>query len=137
MEKVSRYMVAEKIKKIRAFFLEKWDDVTTPVIFLLVALAAFGLGRVSVLYETPSGFDIMYPGNGEGAGEYGAGASVISATARLHEEKNYVASLTGTKYHLPSCPGAKQIKEENKIWFTTKEDAEIAGYQPAANCPEI
>jgi methylphosphotriester-DNA--protein-cysteine methyltransferase len=50
---------------------------------------------------------------------------------------SYVASKSGTKYHLPWCPGAKQIKEDNKIWFDTKEDAEKSGYAPAANCKGI
>ncbi len=49
----------------------------------------------------------------------------------------YVASKTGTKYHLPWCAGAQRIKDENKVWFATKEDAEAAGYTPAANCKGI
>jgi hypothetical protein len=49
----------------------------------------------------------------------------------------YVASKNGTAYHLPTCTGAKQIKEENKIWFASKEDAELAGYKPAKNCKGI
>jgi hypothetical protein len=47
---------------------------------------------------------------------------------------NYVASKTGSKYHLPWCSGAQTIKEENKIWFETKEEAESRGYSPAKNC---
>lgn len=46
----------------------------------------------------------------------------------------YVASKKGTKYHLPTCSGAKSMSPENKIWFTTKEEAEAAGFGPAANC---
>lgn len=49
----------------------------------------------------------------------------------------YVASKNGTKYHLPTCPGAKRIKEENKIWFDSKTEAEQAGYEPAKNCKGI
>ena len=49
----------------------------------------------------------------------------------------YVASRTGKSYHLPWCGGAKQIKEENKVWFATKEAAEAAGYTAAKNCPGI
>jgi len=49
-------------------------------------------------------------------------------------EKNFVASISGTKYHLPTCSSARTIKEENKVWFNTKEDAELAGYGPAGNC---
>lgn len=49
----------------------------------------------------------------------------------------YVASKTGKSYHLPWCSGAKLIKEENKVWFATKEEAEARGYKPAGNCPGI
>ncbi|MEN9622090.1 MAG: hypothetical protein RLZZ67_524 [Candidatus Parcubacteria bacterium] len=48
--------------------------------------------------------------------------------------KAYVASKTGTKYHLPTCIGAKGIKEANRVWFATKAEAEKAGYSPAGNC---
>ncbi len=52
-------------------------------------------------------------------------------------EGGYVASKNGTKYHFPWCGSAKQIKEENKIWFKTKAEAEAAGYTPASNCKGI
>lgn len=49
----------------------------------------------------------------------------------------YVASKTGTKYYLPWCGSVKRIKEENKVWFATKAEAEAAGYGPAKNCKGI
>jgi methylphosphotriester-DNA--protein-cysteine methyltransferase len=52
-------------------------------------------------------------------------------------ERGYVASKNGTKYHLPWCSGAQRIKDENKVWFKTKEDAEKAGFMPASNCKGI
>ena len=45
-----------------------------------------------------------------------------------------VASKSGTKYHLPTCSGAKSIKPENLITFATIAEAKAAGYTPAANC---
>ncbi len=48
-----------------------------------------------------------------------------------------VASINGTKYHLPECSGAKRIKKENKIWFNSIEEAVKMGYTPAANCPGL
>jgi hypothetical protein len=48
-----------------------------------------------------------------------------------------VASRTGSKYHLPWCSGAQSIKEANKVWFSSKEEAERAGYAPATNCRGI
>jgi hypothetical protein len=52
-------------------------------------------------------------------------------------EGKYVASKSGTKYYLPTCSGAKRIKEENKVWFATVADATAAGLTPAANCPGL
>lgn len=49
----------------------------------------------------------------------------------------YVASKNGTRYYLPWCSGVKRIKEENKVWFNTREEAVARGLLPAANCPGI
>lgn len=47
---------------------------------------------------------------------------------------SYLASRSGTKYYPAGCKSANRIKEENRIWFTNKESAESAGYEPASNC---
>ena len=46
----------------------------------------------------------------------------------------YVASKSGSKYYLPDCSGVKRIKEENKVWFGSVEEAKAEGYEPAKNC---
>lgn len=60
-----------------------------------------------------------------------------AALLALPESGGYVASKSGAVYHLPWCSGAKRIKEENRIYFASKEEAERAGYRPAANCKGI
>ena len=45
-----------------------------------------------------------------------------------------VASKTGKKYHFPWCAGASQITDKNKIWFSSYEEAQKAGYTAAFNC---
>jgi len=45
-----------------------------------------------------------------------------------------VASKNGTKYYFPWCAGVNRIKEENKIYFSTEEQARGEGYDLAANC---
>ncbi len=47
---------------------------------------------------------------------------------------NFLASINGKAYYPKDCAAANRIKEENKIWFDTKEEAEAQGYQPAQNC---
>lgn len=60
------------------------------------------------------------------------GASELYATKE--EDKKFVASLGGKVYYHSSCKGYKRIKEENRVWFKTKGDAEVSGYSLAKNC---
>lgn len=107
------------------------DDTTFyMVLLLLVAVISFGLGRQSMTEQaefrgvsTAAMSEIvpLTPNIGAGRSE-----STVVTTV--------VASKSGTKYHLPTCPGAKQIKESNIIEFTSIQAAEAAGYTAAANC---
>jgi hypothetical protein len=49
-------------------------------------------------------------------------------------ECQYVGSRNSNKFHLPSCQWAKRIKPENKVCFSSAEDAASKGYQPDKNC---
>ena len=50
---------------------------------------------------------------------------------------NFVVSINGKAYYPANCEAAKRIKEENRIWFASKEEAEADGYKSAQNCPLI
>lgn len=100
-------------------------DLFTAMILAVVALVSFGLGRWSVSPQQ----DVYRE-------EYAEAAAQDVVPARVDAD-TYIASSGGTKYHLPWCAGALQIKEENKIIFESKEAAEAAGYTPAANCKGI
>lgn len=41
----------------------------------------------------------------------------------------FVASVNGTKYYYPDCGDVSRIKEENKVWFATEQEAIRAGYE--------
>ncbi len=43
----------------------------------------------------------------------------------------YLASTQGAKYYLPSCREVSRIKEENRVWFASAEEAKEAGYEPS------
>ena len=115
---------------------EEWLIV---LIILLVSLISFGLGRISVFYGDTGSIEVLYPKDAQGGAVYQS-MSKEEAEQALREKGlpapggQYVASKTGSKYHFPWCPGAQQMKEENKVWFESKESAEAAGYTPAANC---
>lgn len=104
------------------------------LVIILTATLSFGVGRLTS------------PGAGQGIKiEYDpsltATPSSISASAASSlsapstpSDAEVVGSKNGTKYHYLHCPGAKQIKEANKITFTSAETAKSAGYTLAANC---
>ncbi|MBP3284481.1 MAG: hypothetical protein J6M02_03160 [Clostridia bacterium] len=47
---------------------------------------------------------------------------------------NYVASKSGSKYHLATCSSAKKIKSANKTYFASASKAKAAGYSPCSIC---
>lgn len=123
------------LEKLKPFLTD--DAVFYTALVILVAIASFGLGRQSVVVSDTKATEIPVS-NGvviNQAAFQPQTASVI--TAEGEEVVAVVASKSGSKYHLSTCPGAKQIKETNKITFATIQEAEAAGYTAAANCPGL
>lgn len=123
-----------KIDGLRTEFL-------TAVLLVLVGVGAFGLGRLSALDNSRP--DVRILSTSAYRSEEGIVETVNDDASNkvniptLSEGGKVVASKTGTKYHLPWCSGAMTIKEGNKIWFDSYQDARAAGYLPASNCKGI
>lgn len=47
------------------------------------------------------------------------------------KQKKFVGSVNSNLFHDPTCSTSKRIKEENKIWFASQEEAGAAGYSPS------
>ena len=133
--------IQDKLSQFKGYC--KSTDVILTVLIVVVSIASFCLGRASVqenLGQTKQEAQVSSSLQNE---HVEVEKSLIQATTgttpvpAAEVQKGYVASKSGTKYHLPWCGSAKQIKEENKIWFATKEEAEKAGYTPASNCKGI
>ncbi len=118
--------IRELTSKIKLFVITKEKDLFFIILLLVTACLAFGLGRLAQIEANRTPIRIEIPTADE---EISVADQVTASLGGL-----YVASKSGTKYHFPWCAGALRIKEENKIWFDSKEQAEIAGYEPAANC---
>ncbi|TSC55111.1 MAG: Uncharacterized protein LiPW30_577 [Parcubacteria group bacterium LiPW_30] len=125
--------IREKINRVRIVFhplvkILQNKDIFTILTIILVAFASFGLGRLSKIEETKTPVTIT------GNGEIGEISNFNNITAG---EKRFVASRNGKKYFLEWCSGAKTISPQNKITFSSEEEAKNAGYTPAANCPGL
>lgn len=151
--------IHESIKKIKDFCESLTiEDIFIVLVIILVAVASFGLGRLSKIEEEREGVTIHYPedlstqaglqsaGAASALGSYADADSYGKTEEGLVKESNseapavssgdqkFVGSKNSDKYHYPWCPGAQRIKEENKVWFATRAEAEAAGYIPAGNC---
>ncbi len=114
---------------------------------ILIAALSFGIGRLTVLntgqaelvYEKRESQNLCLR-----APQESKESSQVAGTETKKEKEagtkvgksqgKFVGSKNSNKYHLPSCRWAKKIKEENKIWFQSKEEAEKAGYVPCGTC---
>lgn len=119
------------------------DSFFFGVLIVLVSITSFGLGRWSVVdtIENTKPIEAVQmqaslPATLVGSVQTPTSTEIVTKDVSKVEQK-YVASRKGTKYHLLWCAGAKSIKEENKIYFATKEQAQKSGYSPASNCKGI
>ena len=121
-------------------------DLFIIVIIILVGAASFGLGRLSSIEKKKTPIAVynvnqevlagILKGQVEGAGEGGASADSRAAlsTSSTVSKGLVFASKSGKKYYYPWCSGADRVKEANKVWFATIEQAKSAGYTPAVGC---
>lgn len=106
----------QKIKVLVDAGLKEWGLF---VVVILVTLTAFGLGRLSALEEGKPLISL---------GEAPLGPRQMAAGGLV------VASWGGTSYYFPWCAGVAKIKEGNKRYFATEDDARRSGLVPAKNC---
>lgn len=119
------------IKKIKYLpeGLVRRDDLYLVAVLLLVGTGAFLLGRLSMTDNGHMPVSVEYVGI-----EAPREANSDARRPIMLSHDNYVASVNGSRYYAPWCGGAGRIKEENKVWFSSKADAEQAGYTPAKTC---
>ncbi len=121
-------------------FFKLDNDIFVIIIIILTSFTSFGIGRLSINAEEKSSiqFSQKLPVSEKTSLIYETqnlqGATYGSLSKPPQNTGSIVASKNGTKYHFPWCSGAKNIKEENKIWFNNEEEAKAAGYSPASNC---
>ena len=137
-------MLTEVSQIIKAWARTRRGDAIATVIIVGVAAASFGLGRLSATWSS-NGEAKNSPNSNtakvlrvtdasttpEAPSRSNSGASTTSVKGDV------VASKNGTTYYLVSCAAAKRIKESNRIYFISPDDARRAGYTPASNCPGL
>ncbi|MEK7606015.1 MAG: hypothetical protein AAB458_00240 [Patescibacteria group bacterium] len=103
---------------------------------MLLAFGAFGIGRLYGKGEANAEIILEFSTTTAQTSEVITSEPPTNPEMgeRAPTEGQVVASKNSTKFHYPWCPGASQIKNENKIFFTNESDALAAGFTKAANC---
>ena len=130
MEKIKRFIDSDKGK-----------DILVVLIVILVGLGSFELGRLSK-ENNSTGLKIIYPEKNQEANVSSSFSNISGEVVQSEVEtqnasflnKNFFASKSGTKYYGVGCSAGKSIKQENRIYFTTGEEAEGAGYELSSSC---
>lgn len=109
-------------------------------LFVLACSASFFLGRLSmvtVTQKTPIFFEpaaCLVPKElqiTEKTSKTNTRAGIVQNTVA---EGAFVASRNGTKFYPADCSYADRILPENRVWFTTEEEAIARGYKASAQC---
>ncbi|MFA6226959.1 MAG: hypothetical protein WC631_00525 [Candidatus Paceibacterota bacterium] len=123
-------------------------DLFIVFIIVLVGMASFGLGKLSAIEKKKTPIAVYkveeallanalketVTEGGEGGASADSRAAQIAPTPTNPSNGLVLASKSGTKYYYPWCSGVDRIKEENKIWFSTMEEAKARGLAPAVGC---
>ena len=114
-------------------------DFFTVIVIILVAFGSFGLGRLSSLEGKKSPIlierNLLLSSLPDEIVQNVPNKNLTdSKKSQNNSPRSFVASKSGKKYYLPWCGGVSNIKEENKIWFSSEAEAKKSGYTPASNC---
>lgn len=112
------------------------DKVTIMYLFIIVVvgISSFGLGRISIDNGSSENNSIDITEAKNLSKNQDENDSEILTTQIQSTEKRYVASKNGKMYYSIGCSGAKRIKKENEVWFSSKIDAEKSGYVLSSTC---
>ncbi len=120
--------IGEWLKKNQA-------DMAMVIGFILVAVVAFGAGRLSAPEIVRNPVVIEEPDSTGAVNLYGDVSQPLKTAeqgspAVTAEKGMFVASRGGTKYHWPWCSWGERIKQTNQVWFNSEKEAQVAGYSP-------
>lgn len=131
--------ILQRVKNIK-------QELLVMALLIVVGFGGFGLGRLSgmeagnrpITIKEPSLITNNCPAFASQANFYpSSGDGEVQPEIAGAEASLLVGSKNSNKVHFPWCSGAQRIKEENKVWFRSLDEARNAGYSPASNCPGI
>jgi len=116
---------SNKINPKRSFF------ILLSILLVSVGMSSFALGRISAQYELKQDREEV---RGVFIDTSASEPFFEAEEARKQAPKTIMASKNGTRYYTAGCKAGGNIKEENRVWFSTENEAKMAGYTIAKSC---
>ncbi len=108
------------VNPIKRWARNNESDIILTISIVLISLIVFGVGLLINSSQDRGEIIIKNPS-----------ASVTETIINSDESVKqgmFVGSLNSNKYHWPDCSFAKRIADENKVWFSSEQEAQDAGY---------
>ena len=135
-------------QKIKHFWLKYGEKIILTIGIILIVLVSFEAGFLKGQKNQKKPVEVSRTacapcpkdgGNSDNTSSTGNPATNNqSKTENQPSNENqkcaFVASKNSNKYHLPTCQWAAKIKPENKVCFSSVEEAQSRGYQGAKCC---
>lgn len=125
------------LSKLLEFIKTKQSEIVLAVAIILISVIAFESGKISALRQFNEPLEIDYaPAAINNANPSLKKTKTDSKTSQDDQKLDWrvVVSKNSSLYHFLWCSGAKRIKEENKITFSSEQEAQNRGYAIASNC---
>jgi len=103
-------------------------DRQSLVLFIVAAILIVESFYIGIL------IDNYYNSNHNIVMEKGVFVARMNTENESQNKLKIVASKSGKRYYFLHCSGVKRIKEANKIYFKSENDAKKRGLTIAANC---
>ncbi|MFA5750713.1 MAG: hypothetical protein WCX79_03350 [Candidatus Paceibacterota bacterium] len=140
------------MEKIKQYFTENESGkkIVSICITILIGLCSFMFGRTSKS-DIDKGISIEYldtlesdcnDNTGQNKGKIEKDISRIGDNTTFNTDTDtkttrkgeYFASIKGKKYYPVGCSAGKNIKSENRVYFSARIEAEKAGFELSASC---
>jgi hypothetical protein len=130
------------LEKIKGWAGERRPTLIYIGILTLVAVFSFYLGYIARMETRPIPLVAQKPLQDRPSvlketqvAKVGDNTSLsTSAAPKDTTSGSFVASKNGTKYYPVACSSAKRIKDANKVFFQTADEAHAEGYTLASGC---
>ncbi len=119
---------------MKHFFVNNTSGILYLISFLLIGIISYRIGLNQQTSNLASNISIVYPNESAIINEEKESSEKPPANEPTIPSKSIIASKSGKVYYTAGCSGSNRIKDENKVYFQTEEEAQSLGLTLSKTC---